>query len=315
MTVSRTLRGEPTVDEQLRRRVLDAVDELGYRRNDWARGLRSGSSTGLLGLVITNLGNPFYSQLATGVEEVAAGAGLQLVLGTSADDPERERALVSGLAARRVEGLIVVPTGIDHGHLQSAHLHDLPVVVATSPAREAEVDAVTVDDFGGAREAARRLLLEGHRRVAFLGLSHETWTGHERLRGFLAGHQEFGIDPGQELIIDLSAEDAAADAQLWRLMAGSQPPTAVFAANNRNTVTACRWVQNSGDRLRIIGFDDIATAPLFSMPLSLVSYSPAEIGRRAAELLMERIRGEVADRPRRVVVATSLTQYGVPDAR
>lgn len=308
MTVSRTLRDEPTVDPALRERVLAAVEELGYRRNDWARGLRRGSATGLLGLVITNLANPFYAQLATGVEEVAAEAGLQLVVGTSADDLERERDLVAGLASRRVEGLVVVPAGTDHRHLEASRLHDLPVVLATSPAGELAADAVVVDDFGGAREASRRLLLEGYHRIAFLGLSHQTWTGQERLRGFLAGHAEFGIAHDPELLVELSANDIDADSTLWRLMA-TQQPSAVFAANNRNTLTACRWVRATGNPLRIVGFDDIATAPLFSMPVSLVSYAPAEIGRRAASLLVERIRGATEEEPRTAVIATSLVHY------
>ncbi|SDD95146.1 LacI family DNA-binding transcriptional regulator [Auraticoccus monumenti] len=313
MTVSRTLRDEPSVDRVLRERVLAAVEELGYRRNDWARGLRGGGATGLLGLVITNLGNPFYSQLATGVEAVAAEAGLQLLVGTSADDVARERGLVAGLVSRRVEGLVVVPAGTDQGHLAGSSLHGVPVVLATSPASGLAADAVVVDDFGGAREASRRLFLEGHRRIAFLGLSHETWTGQERRRGFTAGLAECGLEVDPELVVTTPAGDHDADTTLWRLMSAPRPPTAVFAANHRGTLAACRWVRSTGERLRIIGFDDIATAPLFAMPVSLVGYSPAELGRRAAELLLERVRGDVDDEPRRVVVATQLSHHGHVD--
>ncbi|WP_198671395.1 LacI family DNA-binding transcriptional regulator [Desertihabitans aurantiacus] len=312
MTVSRTLRDEPTVDPALRARVLAAVDALGYRRNDWARGLRAGSATGLLGLVVTNLGNPFYSQLATGVEEVAAEHGLQVLLGTSGEDGSRERAVVDGLASRRVEGLVVVPAGDDQEHLSRARLHDLPVVLATSRGSSPEVDSVVVDDFGGAREASRQLVLEGHRRTAFLGLPHPSWPGAERRRGFLAGQTECGVEVAEELLVDLPAETAAADARMWRLMAAPDPPTAVLAANNRNTLAACRWVAAAGVPLRVVGFDDIATAPLLAMPVSLVSYAPAEVGRRAAALLLQRLRSREELPPQHEVVATHLVHHGDP---
>ncbi len=310
MTVSRTLREDPSVDTALRERVLAAVAELGYRRNDWARGLRAGGATGLVGLVVTNLGNPFYSQLATGVEAVAAEHGLQVLLGTSGDDGSRERPVVEGLVSRRVEGLVIVPSGADQEHLSRASLHDLPVVLATSSVPGLDADSVIVDDFGGAREASRRLYLEGHRRTAFLGLSHPSWPGSERQRGFVAGQQECGADVPAELLVELPGDPAAADARMWRLMAAPEPPTAVFAANNRNTLAACRWVAATGSSLRVIGFDDISTAPLLAMPVSLVTYSPAEIGRRAADLLLRRIREDGASPARHEVVATHLVHHG-----
>lgn len=317
MTVSRTLREDPKVGPELRDRVLQAVQQLGYRRNDWARGLRNGRSSGLLGLAITHLGNPFYSQLAVGVEEVAAEHLLQLILGSTGDSLDRERALVEDLAARRVEGMVVVPTGEDQEHLDASRLHDMPVVLATCPPSRAGIDCVLVDDFGGAREASRRLHLEGHREVVFLGLPHPSWTGDERLRGFLAGRRELGVrtDPGD--VVPLPLDDDGADAAMWALMSQPRPPTAVFAANNRNTLAACRFVRSTGRPLRVVGFDDISTASLFTMPVSLVSYSPAEVGRRAARMLVERIRPAdawpVPAEGRRVTVATSLRTYGQVD--
>lgn len=315
MTVSRTLRGEGSVRPELATRVFEAVEELGYRHNDWARGLKSGSSSGLVGLVVTNLSNPFYAELATGVDRVVSSQSLQLLFGSSGDDGGGERRAADGLAARRVEGLVVVPTADDDEFLAQL-CRQLPVVTVTSRLAEAKADSVTVDDFGGARDASRRLVLEGHEHIALLGLPHASRTGEERERGFLAGQEECGRPRDRARIVTLSADDADADRQMWRLMSSPDAPTAVFAANNRNTIAACRWVAASGDPLRIIGFDAIRTAGLFRMPISLVEYSAEELGERAGELLLQRIRGGLEEPPRHEAIATQLAHYdaGAPGA-
>lgn len=333
MTVSRTLREHPKVDPDLRQRVLAAVAELGYRRNDLAAGLRARGQTGLVGLVITNLGNPFYSQLASGVEASVAEHGLQLLLGSSGDDSAAEQAVVDGLISRRVQGLVVVPGATPGEYLAQARTLGAPVVLATARSTTGEdtlptdvqsgkgsrkpgaiLDSVVVDDFGGAREASRRLTLEGHERIAFLGLAHPSWPGSERRRGFLAGLDECGTAVDPALLIEVPAHPDAADVALWRLMSAPHPPTAIFAANNRNTLAACRWVAQTGQPLRIVGFDDIATAPLLAMPVSLITYSPVELGRRAGNLLMRRIHGD-ASPPHTEVMATHVVHHPGPARR
>lgn len=308
MTVSRTLRGEDTVRPDLAERVMAAVKELDYRHNDWARGLRSGSRSGLVGLVVTNLANPYYAELATGVDSVVSSRSLQLLFGSSGDDGSGERRATDGLAARRVEGMVVVPTIGDDDFLAQLS-GQLPVVTVGSRLEGGSADSVTIDDFGGAREASRRLVFEGHERVAFLGLDHASRTGSERERGFLAGQAECRVPPENAAVLALSPDPAEADRQMWRLMSAPEPPTAVFAANNRNTISACRWVANSRQSLRIVGFDAIRTAELFQMPLSLVEYSAEELGARAGRLLLQRLAGETTDDPRHEVIGTQLVDY------
>lgn len=316
MTVSRALRGESTVRSDLAERVLAAAKELDYHHNDWARGLRSGSRSGLVGLVVTNLANPYYAELATGVDSVISASSLQLLFGSSGDDGSAERRATDGLAARRVEGLIVVPTVGDDDFLVQLS-QQLPVVTVGERLQDSAADSVTIDDFGGAREASRRLVFEGHDRIAFLGLSHASRTGSERERGFLAGQEECGVPSDNAMILKLSPDPAEADRQMWRLMSGPTPPTAVFAANNRNTIAACRWVAKSGEVLRIVGFDAIRTAELFQMPLSLVEYSAEELGARAGRLLLQRMDrsmagngdSEPSDAPKHEAIGTQLIDY------
>lgn len=310
MTVSRTLRGDDRVSADRRDRVLEAVRALSYRTNDAARSLRAGRAAGLIGLAVTNLANPFYSQFALGVESEAALSGYRVLLGNTSEDVDLERRLVEDLASRRVEGLVVVPASARHDHLDPARLHGMPVVVATSPALGPAVDAVVLDDEGGARAAIGALLDEGHRRIGFVGLPQSLWTGRERLRGYRAAHDErrVPLDPALVRAVDPVTGPEAVVAEL---MAAVDPPTAVFAANGTATVAVCRWVRASGRPLRVAGFDDVATADLFALPMTLVTYSPQELGRQAARLLLDRVTGGVqeSEPPRTVVVPTGLRAY------
>jgi len=305
MTVSRTLRGDPSVSADFRDRVLASVAALSYRTNDAARSLKAGRASGLIGLAVTNLGNPFYSEFALGAESEAADHGYRVLLGNTGEDLAREKLLVGDFASRRVQGIVVVPATATHDHLDPAVLDGMPVVLATSPPNGPGVDSVILDDFGATRAAVLSVIDEGHRRIAFLGLPEALWTGRERMRGYRAALADRGLPDDPALY--------SADAGIAELARLTDPPTAVFAANNRHTLAACRHVHESGRPLRIYGFDDVPSADLFQMPLTVVTYSPAEMGRAAAGLLIDRIAGSTAaeEPPRRIIVATRVKNYGI----
>lgn len=311
MTVSRALHDDPRVAATTRERVLAAAAELGYRRNELARNLRLGRNSGLVGLVVTNLANPFYSQLALGVESVAGERALKVVLGNTAEDPQRERRLIEELVSRRVDGVIVVPAGGDHSHLERRHV-GAPVVLAARPPANLEADCVLVDDFGGARDATARLLATGARRLGFLGLPASVWTTSERLRGFSAALEEAGVELDERFVrrhrgtID-SAEEAARE-----LLSMPDPPDGLFCANSRTTMGAFRAVSIAGSTMALAGFDDFELADMLGIPLILVAYDPGELGRQAARLLEERMTagGDAELPPRRIVVPTTVVEYG-----
>ena len=311
MTVSRTLHDDDRVSPTTRAKVLASVEALGYRRNEVARSLRNGQSSDLLGLVVTNLANPFYSQLALGVEALAAEHGMTLVLGNTGEDVRREKELVDSLVARRVSGMIVVPAGSDHTHLRPARLDGTPVVLAARPPSGADLDCVLVDDFGGARAATDLLIGAGHRRIGFLGQRPNLWTSAERFRGFCTAMAEAGLDLDEQnmrfSLHDISAAERAAG-ELFRLPAA---PSALFATNNRNTIGAVRAITRTQPDTVLAGFDDFELADMVGMPLSVVAYDPAEVGKQAAQLLIDRIAHH-NDRtpPQRIVVPTSLRHYG-----
>ena len=313
MTASRALRDDAGVSAATRARVSEAAVSLGYRRNEAARNLRLGRSDGLIGLVVTNLANPFYSQLALGLEAAVAEQGMRVMLGNSGEDPARERQLVQDFASRRLDGVVVVPASNDHSHLRADQLRGMPLVLAASPPVKIDVDSVLLDDFGGTWEATRHLIAGGHRRIAFLGLPASTWTGSERYRGYCAALEEAGIAVEQRYASHRQREVAAAERATGELLDLDEPPTAIFAANNRNTIGAYRAIRSRDASTTLAGFDDFELADLLGLPLTVVAYDPREIGREAARLLCDRITNTARHQPaapRRIVIPTKIVEYG-----
>src|SRR5919106_6147252 len=167
-TVSRVINDEPGVAVATAARVGDAIDELGFQRNDLARTLRQGRSSGTLGLVIEDVANPFYSAIAQAVEAAARARGFMLITGSCEEDADRERELVQALLRRRVDALLLVPASRDHAYLARVLGAGTPVVFIDRPPEGTEADTVLLDNLGGARAAVDHLLAQGHRRIAFV---------------------------------------------------------------------------------------------------------------------------------------------------
>ena len=194
MTVSRTLAGVQTVREDLRQKVMAAVVELGYHRNENARSLRPGQSSGLVGVLITNIANPYYGSMVQGIEEVVLHAGKRTLLGDTGGSPAAEEQLTGDFLGRRVDGLIVVPTGITWRHLERAVNVGVPVVVAVRELSKLDVDSVLVDDEGGAYRGTAALLDDGHTNIAFLGNVGTVSTSASRYRGFSRAFEDRGLE-------------------------------------------------------------------------------------------------------------------------
>ncbi|RBQ18972.1 LacI family transcriptional regulator [Spongiactinospora rosea] len=318
MTVSRVVNGGDPVNPQTRQRVLDAIERLGFRPNSLARGLRHNRSTGLIGLVVTNLANPFYSRLAVAVEETARRLGLALIVGNTDEDAARERQLVEDLLARRVDGLIIVPAGEDHGYLAGDLTRGTSVVFCSRPPRGIDADVVTVDDFGGARDAVAGLAAKGHHRIGYIGHLARIHTGGERLNGYLAALADAGLPAAEELVrVGITgaeeAERAAAD-----LLGGPAAPTALFTSNNLLTVGALRAMRTlravGGAGTELVGFDDFDLADMLEQPFSVVAYDAELLGRTVTDLLADRLAGETGP-PRAVVIGTRPAPRGTLAAR
>lgn len=307
-TVSRVVNGEPGVTPDTERRVQEAITALGFRRNDSARILRKGR-TASIGLVLEDLADPFYGPLSRAVEEVARAHGALLINGSSAEDPEREQELVLTLCARRVDGLVIIPAGEDHRYLEPELAAGVATVFVDRPAARIEADTVLSDSYGGARSAVSHLIAHGHRRIGFIGDQPRIHTAAERLRGYRAAMDEAGL-PVDEAWVSLGPTDPA---RVWSaastMLDADRPVTALFAGNNRVTVTVVRVLAERPRPVALVGFDDFELADLLSPAVTVVAQNSAQLGRTAAEMLFRRLDGG-ADRPRRVVLPTRLIVRG-----
>jgi LacI family transcriptional regulator len=309
-TVSRVINRAPNVQRELADRVLAAVAELGFRRNHMASALRSGQPTATVGLVIEEIANPFYSTITGAVAEVARENGMLLITASSEEDPQREQQLLRDLCSRRVDGLLVVPAGYDHSFLRPEVELGLPVVFLDRPAGGVVADTVLLDNRGGSGDAVRHLIGEGHRRIAILLDSIDVYTMRERLAGAqeALAEAETPYDPG--LVRTGVGGPAAAAEAVAELLDRPDPPTAFFSLNNRITVGALQALWQRGSDEALVGFDDFELSHLMPRPLTVVAYEAAELGRRAAELLFQRISGSGAW-PQTIVLPTRLVPRGV----
>ena len=307
-TVSRVINAEAGVTPATAERVTAAIAELGFERNDLAASLRHGRSSHTLGLVIEDVANPFYSVIAQAVEAVARERGFLLITTSAGEDAERERELVAALLRRRVDALLIVPAGPDHRYLASS----THAVFLDRPPLGIDADTVLLDDVGGARSAVEHLIAHGHTRIACVADDADLYTMRERITGYRDALQAAGIEPDPALLLTGSSDVAAAQAAVARLLALPDRPTAIFTANNRNTVGALHALGDVPDPPALAGFDDFELADLLGT--TVVRADPWKLGEQAAALAFARLDGDERP-PITVTIPTELVARGSGERR
>ncbi|WP_198943008.1 LacI family DNA-binding transcriptional regulator [Actinophytocola xanthii] len=300
-TASRALTGQGYAAAPVKARVLAAADRLGYVPDEFARSLKRRTNR-LVGVVISDLRNQFYADLAAGIEQVLCAAGYQMVLVNDDGDTDRELAGVRTLLAMRVPGTIVTPLSPEAAALlttQGVHVVEVDRQMAHD-----RCDAVLVDSEHGARMATAHLLELGHRRIAFVIDELEWTTGVGRLAGYqqaLRDH-EVGFDP--ELVVRVGFGEGSAAAATAALLAAHPEVTAVFAANNLMAEAVWQELRRGGrrvpDDISLVAFDDLPWMTMVQPGVSAVSQPVVDMGARAAELLLARLSGELRGEPRTV---------------
>ncbi|MFF9817748.1 LacI family DNA-binding transcriptional regulator [Streptomyces sp. NPDC014006] len=310
-TVSRVLNEDGPASAQTREQVLAAVAKLGFQPNLMARNIRVGGPDTTIGLVIPDLGNPFFGAVARSIEDTVRDRGLTLLMGSSADDPDRERALTDKFLARRVSILMVVPSvGADHSHLKTHRTAGLPVVFLDRPGVGLSTDSVVSSNRAGAQDGVAHLIAHGHRRIGFVGdLPAKLYTRRERLAGYRAALQEADIPYDRSLVTDAHDQHGASTATS-QLLSLADPPTALFAGNN---IVALGIITELARRKRkdvaVIAFDDVELAEALEPALTVVAQNPEEIGRTAATTALARLDGD-RSRARGITIPTRLIVRG-----
>ena len=310
-TVSRVLNEDGPVSPQTREQVLAAVARLGFQPNLMARNIRVGGPDTTIGLVIPDLANPFFGAVARAIEDTVRERGLTLLMGSSADDPDRERALTDKFLARRVSILMIVPSvGADHSHLKSHRAAGLPVVFLDRPGVGLSTDSIVSSNRAGTHDGVAHLIAHGHRRIGFIGdLPVKLYTRRERLAGYRTALQEADLPYDRSLVTNAHDQPAAATATA-QLLALSDPPTALFAGNNMVALgMVAELARSRRKEIAVVAFDDVPLAEALEPALTVVAQDPEEIGRAAAATALARLDGD-RSRARTITVPTRLIARG-----
>jgi LacI family transcriptional regulator len=298
-TASRALNGEYGVAPDTQAKVVAAARELGFRPNHLARSLASGRASAAVGLVISYVSDPFLAAVMGAVEEVLAPRDLHLITASHRDDPQQQRRIVQALVERRVDALLVVTAPGDASYLQREIDHGLHVVALDRPLAGVEVDTVTVDNRAGAAEVVQRFAAAGHRRIGAVTGDVRLWTIQERMTGFRDALAAHGLAEDPDLVTSGQGPDAVRT--LTELLTRDDPPTAVFAAQNRPGRHVIRAMRAAGRTVDLAVFDDIVDPDLLTPPPLIAVSGPERLGTLAARMAMERLDG-LTDPPRSVVL-------------
>ena len=296
-TVSRALNGHGNVAEEVRHRVLAAAQELRYTPHAAARSLSS-RRTQTLGVVLPDLHGEFFSELMRGIDQVARAQRLHLLVSSYHGNPEEQGAALRAMRGR-VDGLLVMSPFVAAPTLLSEHLEpSLPAVLINSQAGLDGTAVLGVDNHGGAMAMVEHLVASGHRRIAFIAGPQDNFDAHERLRGYREALQRL-LPGAQEWVLPGDFDEASGHRAGRELLAASPRPDAVFAANDMMALGCLFAFAQAGVRvpadIALAGFDDIPLARYVHPALTTIRVNIAELGARAARLLIAKVAGEATN--------------------
>lgn len=289
-TVSRALRGHPAIAPGTVSRIQRIADELGYVPNTVARGLKT-SRSGVLGVIVRRIADPFFSEVLNGIEVVLHAEGYSLFLAASNRDSEREEAIVRLMSERRVDGVIICSTQVGEAQRRQLERFGVPTVLINNQASEEATHSVYHDDAYGSGRMTRHLLELGHRGIAYVGNARAGRTSEERLRGYKAEIVRAGLPLRPEYVVDgmngLAEGGADGVGQLLEL---EPMPTAIVCYNDVMAIGAMQMLRKVGLRVpadcSVTGFDNIELAAYVNPTLTTFSQPKYELGCQAAKMML-----------------------------
>jgi DNA-binding LacI/PurR family transcriptional regulator len=307
-SVSRVLNESKPVADGTRRRVLAAAEALHYSIDQRARALRRRKS-GTLGLIVSDVANPYFPEVIRAIEAVAYHSGHDLFLCNSDEDPERERFYVRAMIAQRIGGIIIVPVTFTGASLALALRNDIPIVCLDRRINDLSLDSVLIDNRAGGALAADALVDRGHRRIGAI-VATRTTPGMDRLQGFAERLAERGVPLDERLVRDGEYKQVGGYTAARSIFALPSPPSALFVANHPMTLGALHAARESGLHvprdLSLIAFDDTSWATFLDPPLSTISQPTDLLGSAAAELLIDRVEERYTGEARSIVLQPQL---------
>jgi len=299
-TVSRALRDSSKISEEMRDRIQRLAKEMGYTPNAVAQSLQT-NRTEAIGLVVTSIADPFFADVARGVEEIAQPAGFSVFLNSSHNDPDQEIKVIETFHRRRVDGILVASSRIGSTYVDRMSRIDAPVVLINSEAEEnSGFHSVTVNDRIGVQQAVQHLVELGHRRIGYLGVRNRPLSNQRRKEGYLEALEDAGIEPRDEWIeIAPIAETeprndvTAAEALVPTLLTAGV--TAILCFNDMIATGVLMACKNQGIEVpadcSVVGFDNIDMTQYVTPPLTTVHQLKREMGSIAMQMLLDLIDG------------------------
>lgn len=321
-TASRALTGSLPVSDDVRERVLQAVQTLNYRPDQIARSLRT-RRTNVIGLIVSTIENVFFTEVARAAEQAAHEHGYNLIVCNTDENPEREAAYLTILNEQLIAGVILAPAPGEAAHLTRFVESKLPMVLINRHLDHVPRSSITCDDEDAAFRCVSHLLAEGRRRIAAITGLPGISTTRERLRGYRRALSAGGLGPDPTLEVSGQAQLEGGYRAAMDLMQRPDPPDALFAFNNVMVQGTILALQDLGlqwpDQVDVSGFGAFDLARLYRPPLTLIAQPAREMGRRAVDVLLEQVKGRADDAPQVTVLHNELrlrqTWDGVHGAR
>jgi LacI family transcriptional regulator len=301
-TASLIVRGSPKIAEKTRRKVLESMRELGYVYDRVAANMRSQSSS-TVGLIITDIANPFYAELLRGVHNALEEAGYIVFLGTTYDSDDKQEQLISRMLEHRVGGIILCPVSdTSKETIERIKNIDIPIVLAVRELENVSSDYVGIDYAAGAQMAVNHLIQKGHRRIAFLGGSSGSSAWRERRSGYCMALSQAGMEIDESLIVESAVSRDGGTEAVHKVLRQHKPPTAIFCFNDLVAHGVLQGLNvnglTPGEEIAVVGFDNNNEAPLYNPPLTTVSSFARLIGSQAANLLHHRMLNKSREKQR-----------------
>ncbi len=309
MTVSRVINNSGYISQATRERVERAIEQLGYVPNALARGLRF-KQTKTIALILTDITNPFFTTLARGVEDAASEQGFSVIFCNTDEDEGDESEYLNMLLQKQVDGILLVPARCSSESISMLQSRSVPVVVLDRRVSGVQVDSVRGDSEEGAYRLVQHLLEMGHRRIAVLTGPRSVTTATDRVVGYRRAMVEAGLEVDESMVLHDAFSQEAGYRMAQLALGIASRPTALFAGNNFIAAGAFRALHEAGLRvpedISLVAFDDLQL-PLAMDPFLTVAAQPAyEMGRRATELLLDRLAGDAPAEGREIVLPVTV---------
>jgi LacI family transcriptional regulator, galactose operon repressor len=311
-TVSRVINNKTKkyrISSDTKTLVLKTAKELSYRPNELARGLRL-KKTHTIGLIVPDISNPFFAHVTRIIQTNAYRMGYSLIVCNTDEDLDTEIEQIELMKSKGVDGLIIMPVGINYGHIEELLIKNIPVVLLDRCFDEIKTNSVVVDNYSGAYKATEYLVKSGHERIAIIQGLPKTYTNNARVKGYMDVLDKYKIPIDHSLIVgkDFRKENGYIETKF--LLNLENPPTAIFTTSDLITLGAFQAISEENykipDDVSLVAFDDVDFAPYLICPLTAVRQPKELMGEIAVKLLIEDIKLKGKSEKKRIVLTTDL---------